>query len=96
MPSETKNPITLVNFTDKRKGGQNATITIKGSPNTQYKISVMYKSGASTAKGMEEKVSDQNGNVSWTWKIGTNTEKGSYRVIISDGTNKEEYTLTIN
>jgi len=91
----SKNKITLVNFTDTRKKGQDASIHVKGIPNTKYDISVIYSSGKSTAKGLEEKTSDENGDVSWSWRIGTKTKSGEYPVIISDGTNQETYTLTI-
>ena len=64
---------------------ENATISAKGAPNTEYKISVYYNSGASTAAGLEKKTSDANGNVSWTWKIGGSTNFGTYSATITGG-----------
>lgn len=94
MANEEKGNITLVSFMDKVKRGQNATINIQGIPNHNYKITVVYTS-VSKAKGLEEKTSDQLGNVSWTWKIGTNTKPGTYRVTISDENNREDYSFTV-
>lgn len=92
---EKKNEITLINFTEVRKKGQNATIKIKGMPNTQYTISLFYTNKKSSAKGLEKKESDENGIVSWTWRIGTRTTPGDYQILISDGKNKAEYALKV-
>lgn len=67
------------------KRGKNATLEIKGTPNTLYSIKVKYSSGYSSAKGLEDKVSDENGVCSWTWRVGAKTKPGSYNITISDG-----------
>ena len=68
-----------------------ATVEITGRPNTEYSIKVHYKSGPSKASGLEAKVSDANGYVTWTWRVGSNTAPGTYRIEISDG--EESITL---
>lgn len=50
-----------------------AYVQVKGAPNTDYRITVMYKSGASDADGLYTKTSDADGYVSWTWHIGGKT-----------------------
>ena len=75
----------LVSVTTPCENGSNATLSIIGKPNTEYKISVFYSSGASKAKGLEQKTSDANGNVSWTWKVGANTTAGVHKITISGG-----------
>ena len=62
-----------------------ATVTIKSQPNTQYTITIIYNSGPSKADGLHPKISDANGNVSWTWKIGGSTTPGKYTITISGG-----------
>lgn len=65
---------------------ENATISIKGNPGTEYMITVIYPSGtASTAEGLESKKADSNGNVSWTWHIGGRTKPGEGTARISGG-----------
>lgn len=50
---------------------ENATISIKGNPGTEYEIKVIYPSGTvSTAEGLGKKTADSNGSVSWTCILG--------------------------
>ncbi len=67
--------------------GQNetATVTIQGLPNTNYSITVNYKSGPSSAQGLEDKTSDSSGQVSWSWKVGGRTSPGTFHITVSGG-----------
>ncbi len=75
--------ITVVSYPKRIKNGETATLTIKGLPNTEYSIKVYYSSGASKAAGLENKISDSNGNVSWKWRIGSRTNEGEHKIEIS-------------
>lgn len=92
-PSSDKITVTYFNNTLHRN--DDATVEIKGLPNTEYSIKVMYSSGASTAKGLENKVSDSNGYVSWTWHVGGRTALGGGKSIIIKG-GGESITLTFS
>jgi len=70
--------------------GEIASITIKATPNTQYSITVIYKSGPSTSKDLYPKTSDADGVVNWTWKVGSNTAPGTYTIKI----NGDDETIT--
>lgn len=61
--------IEVVSLTSPISRGAQASITIKTAPNVQCSITVYYKSGASKAKGLEPKNSDENGNCTWSWKV---------------------------
>ena len=61
-----------------------ATLSIKGKPNTEYSISVYYSTAASKADGLENKTSDSNGNISWTWKVGGRTNSGTHKIVIKE------------
>ncbi len=62
------------------------TVTVKGLPNTMYTIVVQYHSGhESEANGLGEAMSDKNGNVTWTWKVGGKTGFGLSRFIVRGG-----------
>lgn len=87
--------ISLVSLTYPVSRGNNATISIKGLPNTTYDIDVMYSSGASKASGLEDKTSDSEGNVSWTFKVSSNVKVGTYEVKITDGENSVSYSLEV-
>ena len=84
---ESREPtgISLDYLTTPIKINAKATVRIKGKPDTEYKISVFYSSAASTAKGLEAKISDGDGIVSWTWKVGARTKEGDFKIVISGG-----------
>lgn len=73
-----------------------ATLSFMGDPDTLYSITVYVKSGASGAKGLEPKVSDGTGYVSWSWWVGSNSTPGTYKIVITseDMVQILEYTIT--
>jgi hypothetical protein len=56
--------ITITQSPGTVQAGSNATLSIKGKPNTKYSIEVYYSTKASEAKGLSPQVSDSSGNVS--------------------------------
>ena len=87
--------INLVSLTSPISRGSDVTVSIKGLPNTTYDIDVIYSSGASKASGLEDKTSDSEGNVSWTFKVSSNVKSGTYEVKISDGEDSVSYSLEV-
>lgn len=73
-----------------------ATMAFIGEPNTLYSITVYVRSGASGAKGLEPKVSDETGYVSWSWWVGSSAAPGTYKIVIvsEEMTQILEYTIT--
>ena len=93
--SITSGNISLVSLTSPVSKGSDVTVSIKGLPNTTYDIDVMYSSGESKASGLEDKTSDSEGNVSWTFKVSSNVKPGTYEVKITDGENSASYSLEV-
>ena len=87
--------INLVSLTSPISRGSDVTVSIKGLPNTTYDIDVIYSSGESKASGLEDKTSDSEGNVSWTFKVSSNVKPGTYEVKITDGENSASYSLEV-
>ena len=87
--------INLVSLTSPISRGSDVTVSIKGLPNTTYDIDVIYSSGPSKASGLEDKISDSEGNVSWTFKVSSNVKPGTYEVKITDGENSASYSLEV-
>ena len=87
--------INLVSLTSPISRGSDVTVSIKGLPNTTYDIDVIYSSGESKASGLEDKTSDSEGNVSWTFKVSSNVKVGTYEVKITDGENSVSYSLEV-
>ena len=64
--------------------GKESEIKIKGEANKEYSIKLYYASGISKAKGLESKISDNDGYVTWNFKVASNVKKGKYKFIIND------------
>ena len=73
-----------------------ATLAFLGDPETLYSITVYVKSGASMASGLEPKISDATGYVTWSWHVGSSSTPGTYQIVITNGemTQILEYTIT--
>lgn len=91
----TGDGIVFVEWPETISQGSTATVTIKGEPNTTYSIKVYIKSGTSSAKGLEDKVSDANGYVTWTWKISSRTSTGDFKIIVTGGDTVAEVPYSI-
>ncbi len=72
----------IVSVTSPVAPGSKATLTAKTLPGAQCTIIVYYLSGPSKASGLNLKNADITGTVSWTWKVGTNTTRGSWRIVV--------------
>jgi len=63
--------------------GNDATLRASTLAGASCSITVYYKSGPSTAAGLFPKVADADGRASWTWRVGTRTTPGTYRIEVS-------------
>jgi len=63
--------------------GSNATARVSTTKGASCTITVTYKSGRSSAKGLTRKTASSSGAVSWTWKVGSNTTPGDWPVKVS-------------
>ena len=77
--------ITVTYLTENVKKGGRATLSVAGTPGMTYSITVYYSSSVSAAKGLEPKSADSNGNVSWSWRVGSRTKPGKHKIVISGG-----------
>lgn len=74
---------------------EDATLSVQGAPNSEARIYVYYSSGASKAKGLEKKTTDDSGNVSWTWTIGGKTKPGTYSITVQICDDEIEIPLVV-
>ena len=74
--------IEIINVYTKK--GETSEIKIKGEPNKEYSIKLHLSSGISKAKGLESKVADKDGYVTWNFKLSNNTKVGNYKFEIND------------
>ena len=73
-----------------------ASLTVKTAPKANCSIRVVYKTGVSTAAGLGPKQASATGTVSWTWRVGTSTAKGTWPITVSCvGQGSARTTITI-
>lgn len=75
--------VSITSITSPINRGNYATVKVKTAAEAKCTITVTYSSGKSKASGLEAKTSNDNGRVSWTWKVGSSTKAGKYPVDIS-------------
>ncbi|MBA7572206.1 hypothetical protein ES708_13982 [subsurface metagenome] len=75
--------IEVISLTSPINPGEYATIEVQTLPNELLTTEVWYMSGRSEAEGLSAKRANDEGYVSWTWKVGTNTTAGSWPIIIA-------------
>lgn len=79
-PAQAETKISVSSLTSPINAGAIASISVKTTPGADCSISVIYKSGPSSAAGLGPQVANQNGDVSWSWKVGSNTSKGIWNI----------------
>jgi len=84
----------IVSVTSPIEKGYTATLQAKTVPGAQCTITVFYKSGPSSASGLDGKTADNEGNVSWSWKVGTRTTPGSWRIVVTASLDGETISQT--
>jgi hypothetical protein len=63
--------------------GNVATATARTAPSARCSIDVEYKSGSSTAAGLDPKNASTSGIVRWSWLVGTRTTPGTWPVTVT-------------
>lgn len=85
----------IVSVTSPVLKGDNASLTVHTAAGVPCQITVYYKSGASKAKGLEAKNADDNGNVTWTWKVGSATTAGDWKIVVKVIIDGQEVTKEV-
>ncbi len=76
--------------------GESAVLNMVGYPNTEYSIVVNLKSGPSSASGIVDKISESDGNVTWTWAVSSRSTAGTYDIIIEEIESKHKWYIEFN
>jgi hypothetical protein len=85
----------IASITSPVAKGDNASLTAKTAPGILCQITVYYKSGPSKAKGLDPKNADENGNVTWTWKVGSATSSGNWRIVVKANIDGKEVSKEV-
>ncbi len=76
-------PVKLTKRTASVARNARASVTIKTTKGAECGIDVQYKSGSSTAAGLEPKVANSKGAVTWKWLVARNASKGRAPIVIT-------------
>jgi competence protein ComEC len=99
-PAPAELTLDFLSVSSPVKAGSTASVRVKTAPGANCTITVYYKSGASSAAGLDPKTAGSNGEVSWSWKVGSKTSPGDWRIVVtaSQGgrTVTRETTFTVN
>ncbi len=75
--------VTITSLISPVAQGSSATLRARTAAGAACTITVVYKSGPSSAQGLGPKTADGSGAVSWTWTVGSRTTPGSWPVTVT-------------
>jgi hypothetical protein len=91
--------VRITSLTSPVADGSSVTLRARTAARAACTISVVYKSGPSSAQGLGPKTADGSGAVSWTWTVGSRTTRGSWPVTVTcsagDSSASAEATLVV-
>jgi hypothetical protein len=75
-------PVKVTRRTVSVPRNSTASVTIRTASGARCSIIVNYPSGPSVARGLEPKKANSSGTITWKWKVGGNTTKGTHGIDI--------------
>ena len=87
--------INVVSLTSPIAPGGTSRLTINTIPGAACTITVYYKSGASQAAGLGSQTAGENGDVTWSWKVGSRTTPGIWSIVVSSDLNGQSKSIEI-
>jgi competence protein ComEC len=72
--------VTFAHVTSPIKRGSQATASVATTAGAGCNITVTYKSGPSSAAGLDPKSASTDGSVSWMWTVGSRTTAGDWPI----------------
>ena len=76
-------PVSVVSLTSPVAPFTDATIHVRTAPAAACRITVIYKSGPSRAKGLVPMQASAKGDVVWRWRVGSNTTPGHWPIKVA-------------
>ena len=87
--------VNVVSLTSPISAGGVASLTINTLPDARCTITVYYKSGPSQAAGLGPQTAGSNGNVTWSWKVGSRTSPGTWSITVTADLNGQSTAIQI-
>ena len=86
LPTDTPVPplqLGVIRVSSPVSPSSTAEAVIQTEPGARCGIVVRYRSGPSTAQGLEAKTADGAGQCRWEWTVGPSTTPGTYSIELS-------------
>jgi hypothetical protein len=90
-----ENSLCLRSLTSPIKAGEKATLVAQGKAGEEYRISVRYASGESSAQGLEPQIAAKDGSLSWTFRVSARVAPGEYPVTVTGGGEQLDCTMIV-
>ncbi len=90
--------ITIVRSPGRVNHGNTARLEIRAAPMTRCSIQVFYPDspdGEPLVDGLQDKTTDQNGDVSWEWLVKDTIATGTHEVTVTCGDQIAETSITV-
>ena len=91
---DSKLSLQITSVASPVKPGEQARLLAHTSGGAVCRISVYYTTNRSAAEGLADKTAEASGNVSWSWKIGTDMKAGTYRIEVTSTLNGTRVSQT--
>ena len=85
--------LALLSVSSPAPRGSEAFVRVQTVPAAACSIEVRYRSGLSKARGLEPKVADGRGAVSWQWQVGSGTTRGRWPIVVTCGKGSDRGSL---
>ena len=76
-------PVDVTKRTASVARSARASVTIKTTTGAECGIDVRYRSGSSTATGLEPKTANAKGAITWKWVVARSIAKGTVPIVIT-------------
>ena len=70
-------------------------MTVKGLPNTEYKMTVGYSAQSAASDLLANSTTDASGKVTFQWKVDKSIKSGIYPITISGGGQTRLFCITV-
>ncbi len=87
--------IDVISLTSPISAGGMASLSINTLPGAACTITVYFKSGPSQAAGLGGQTAGSDGTVTWTWKVGSRTTPGTWRIVVTANLNGQSEAIEI-
>lgn len=93
--ASTEGLLQVVSAPQKVSPGSTSSVTMKGDPNTEYDMKILYSTATPMTNVKQTGISDSSGKLTFTWTVDTAVKSGTYSITLSGGGQSKMVTFTV-